>query len=214
MMSSEAAISEAQSSAPRSKIYTRTGDKGTSALYTGERRPKTDVIFEALGTTDELSSNLGLALTYCEEAGNGLTDKLLKIQCLLQDIGSNVATPRGNANQARLARTEFDSAGALTSELERWIDELDAQLPPLKNFILPSGGRASSALHVARSVCRRAERRVVPLVQEGFADESTGKYLNRLSDFLFAAARYAAKFENRTEGIYRKYEGRVEVRPT
>ncbi|TPX64367.1 cob(I)yrinic acid a,c-diamide adenosyltransferase [Spizellomyces sp. 'palustris'] len=189
----------------RIKIYTRTGDKGTSALFTGERRAKDDQVFEALGTTDELSSLLGLAIDYSDEAGNGLNEKLQKVQCLLQDIGSNVATPRAKASEVRLARTQFDPDGSLVQELESWIDELDESLPPLRNFILPSGGRSASTLHVARSVCRRAERRVVPIVQDGLADESTAKYLNRLSDFLFTAARYAAKHEGKQETIYRKF---------
>ncbi|KAL2920076.1 hypothetical protein HK105_200142 [Polyrhizophydium stewartii] len=189
----------------RIKIYTRTGDKGTSSLFNGERRPKDDAIFEALGTIDELSSMIGLARAYSTEAGNGLEPKLDKIQCLLQDIASNVATPRSASNEARLARTEFDTDGALVTELENWIDELDEGLPPLKNFILPSGGKASSTLHVARSICRRAERRVVPLVAGSLSDASTGKYLNRLSDFLFTAARAAAKHESAVETIYKRY---------
>ncbi|KAI9324055.1 cob(I)yrinic acid a,c-diamide adenosyltransferase, mitochondrial-like protein [Zopfochytrium polystomum] len=193
----------------RFKVYTRTGDKGTSALFTGERRPKDDLIFEALGTTDELSSHIGLAREFCEEAANGLSEKLEKIQCLLQDIGGNIATPRSTASEARLAKTEFDVDGKLVQELETWIDKLDEELPPIRNFILPSGGRASAALHIARSVCRRAERRVVPVIQEGIADASVGKYLNRLSDYLFTAARYAAMKAGKTEKIYRNEHQRA-----
>ncbi|GAB5588746.1 hypothetical protein Unana1_03646 [Umbelopsis nana] len=190
------------------KIYTKTGDKGTSALFSGERRAKYDEVFEALGTTDELTSHLGLAREYCDEQGNGLSEKLEKvfydIQCLLQDIGSNVATPRNQANESRKARTTFDEDGKHVADLEHWIDEMDAELPPLKNFILPSGGRAASSLHIARSVCRRAERRVHPLVEKGQADSTTGKYLNRLSDFLFNAARFAAMKEGKVEVVYKK----------
>ncbi|KAI8852506.1 Adenosylcobalamin biosynthesis, ATP:cob(I)alamin adenosyltransferase-like protein [Chytridium lagenaria] len=187
----------------RFKIYTRTGDKGTSALFTGERRTKDDDVFEALGTTDELSSALGLAREYCEDAGNGLTLKIEKVQCLLQDIGSNVATPRTTASENRLSKTHFDVDGLLAKELENWIDELDQELPKLVNFIIPSGGKASSALHVARSICRRAERRITPIVRDGGADASAAVYVNRLSDFLFTAARYAAMKEGKTEVIYR-----------
>ncbi|KAJ1980542.1 hypothetical protein H4R34_002413 [Dimargaris verticillata] len=172
-------------SPPRIKIYTRTGDKGTSALFTGERRPKDDAIFEALGTTDELTSMLGLAREYCKQGSVELVERLEKvrletlIQCCIQDIGSNIATPRTLASEARLARTQFDPDGKLAQQLEQWIDEMDQILPPLRNFILPSGGLASSSLHVARSLCRRAERRVVPLTQQQSADPSVGKYLNR-----------------------------------
>ncbi|KAG2184422.1 hypothetical protein INT43_000331 [Umbelopsis isabellina] len=185
---------------------------GTSALYTGERRPKDDQIFEALGTTDELTSHLGMAREYCDTQNNGLSEKLEVIQCLLQDIGSNIATPKGGANEFKrelslhglTERTKFDENGSHVKDLEDWIDELDRELPPLKNFILPSGGLAASSLHIARSVCRRAERRVHPLIQLDAADASTGKYLNRLSDYLFMAARYAAKYEGKEETVYKK----------
>ncbi len=130
-----------------------------------------------------------------------------QIQCILQDIGSHVATPRTSTNTFRLSRTEFDSEGSLTTELEQWIDALDDALPPLKTFILPSGGLSSSSLHVCRSVCRRAERSIYPLVRDGLADESAGRYVNRLSDFLFTAARFAAKSDGKAETIYRKQEG-------
>lgn len=91
-----------------------------------------------------------------------------------------------------------------TQKLEQWIDSLDSTLPPLKNFVLPSGGLAATHLHVARTICRRAERAVVPLVSKGAVDSEVGRYLNRLSDFLFVAARFAAKHENRTETIWSK----------
>ncbi|KNE67103.1 ATP:cob(I)alamin adenosyltransferase [Allomyces macrogynus ATCC 38327] len=191
-------------SAKRIHIYTRTGDKGTSALFTGERRAKSDPIFDALGATDELASVLGLAREFCEEADNGLAPKLEMIQCLLQDAGANIATPRWCESDAHLKRTEFDPDGAQAALLERWIDDLEDQgLPPLRNFILPSGGRAASALHMARSVCRRAERTVVPLVHDGTASQTVGKYLNRLSDFLFTAARFAAFKDGKPEQVYR-----------
>ncbi|ORZ21714.1 cob(I)yrinic acid a,c-diamide adenosyltransferase, mitochondrial-like protein [Absidia repens] len=185
------------------KIYTKTGDKGTSSLYNGERRDKDDVIFEALGTTDELSSNVGLAMEYLEHDAF-LTKCLEKIQCLLQDIGSNIATPRDRSNTNRLERTTFDSQGKLVSELEQWIDTMDEELPRLTKFILPSGGKASATLHVCRSVCRRAERCVQPLARENLCDDSVAIYLNRLSDFLFNAARLAAKRQGKEEKVYLK----------
>ncbi|KAI8890452.1 hypothetical protein K501DRAFT_206385 [Backusella circina FSU 941] len=188
------------------KIYTKTGDKGTSSLYNGQRRNKDDEIFEALGTTDELSSNIGLAMEFLEdhEWSLPLIEKLEKIQCLLQDIGSNIATPREQSNQVKLARTEFDKTGELALEIEHWIDAFDLDLPKLTQFILPSGGKASASLHVARSVCRRAERRVQPLVRDHLCDDAVGVYLNRLSDFLFTAGRWAAHKQSKPEKIYKK----------
>ncbi|XP_004345611.1 ATP:cob(I)alamin adenosyltransferase [Capsaspora owczarzaki ATCC 30864] len=183
------------------KIYTKTGDKGTSGLFTGERRPKDDAVFEALGATDELTSALALAREFTLSVNENLAEQFETIQCVLQDIGSNVATPRTTEDKARKGFTEFDPTQV--EELEQWIDAMDEQLPPLRNFILPSGGKASSAIHIARSISRRAERRVVPLVRDGEADEAAGRYLNRLSDYLFTAARYAAMLEHKPEIVYK-----------
>ncbi|KXN71114.1 hypothetical protein CONCODRAFT_38734 [Conidiobolus coronatus NRRL 28638] len=191
------------------KIYTKTGDKGTSALFTGERRAKDDVVFDALGTTDELSSFIGLAREYCKDEDIGIEKDLEWIQCMLQDIGSNIATPRNDeVNEKKIAFTQFDDDGSKVAQLEHWIDQFSEQTPPLKNFILPSGGKSGSSLHVARSVCRRAERSVVPLVQEGQVDQSVAKFLNRLSDYFFASARYASHKSNQPEVIYRKEKGK------
>ncbi|KAI9190271.1 hypothetical protein H9P43_001704 [Blastocladiella emersonii ATCC 22665] len=205
IVESSQAVRPTAASSKRIHIYTRTGDKGTSALFTGERRAKDDQVFEALGATDELSSALGLAREFCVEAGNGLEGKLETIQCLLQDAGGNIATPRDCGSDPHLKRTEFDSHGEHAASLEKWIDELeDRGLPPLRNFILPSGGKAASTLHLARSICRRAERRVVPLVLEEEVSPTVGRYLNRLSDFLFTAGRYAAFHEGKPEQVYKK----------
>ncbi|XP_065708046.1 corrinoid adenosyltransferase MMAB isoform X2 [Patagioenas fasciata] len=187
--------------APR--IYTRTGDAGFSSTFTGERRPKGDRIFEALGATDELSSAIGLAGEYSSEKGHTFVEQLHKVQCMLQDVGSNIATPLSSAREAHLKRTSFSEKPVL--ELEQWIDSYSEQLPPLRAFILPSGGKSSAALHFSRAVCRRAES-VVPLVQAGEADPNVAKYLNRLSDYLFVLARYAAMKEGKEEKIYIKPE--------
>ncbi|XP_077995533.1 corrinoid adenosyltransferase MMAB-like [Glandiceps talaboti] len=184
------------------RIYTRTGDKGMSSIYTGERKHKDDVIFEALGTTDELSCTIGLAREFSEEAKHTFGDKLEQVQCLLQDVGSHIATPRTALSETKLKRTEFSSE--VVAELETWIDMYTDQLPPLRNFILPSGGKTSATLHLARAVCRRAERRVIPLARDGEIDRDVVKYLNRLSDFLFTLARYAAKQEKKEETIYKR----------
>uniref|UniRef100_A0A671SCY8 Corrinoid adenosyltransferase MMAB n=1 Tax=Sinocyclocheilus anshuiensis TaxID=1608454 RepID=A0A671SCY8_9TELE len=174
------------------KIYTKTGDKGFSSTFTGERRPKEDHIFDALGTTDELSSH-------------NVWDKWLEnIQCVLQDVGSNIATPQSSARDSHIKKTMFSSQAVI--ELERWIDLFTEELPPLTNFILPSGGKSSAALHVARAVCRRAERCVAPAVRSGETDPEVAKYLNRLSDYLFTVARYAAMKEGKGETIYKRPE--------
>ncbi|XP_067395555.1 corrinoid adenosyltransferase MMAB [Emydura macquarii macquarii] len=188
----------------RPKIYTRTGDQGFSSTYTGERRSKDDQIFDALGTTDELSSAIGVASELSQESGHTFVEQLHKVQCMLQDISSNIATPLSSAREAHLKRTSFSEKPVL--ELEQWIDKYSEQLPPLTAFILPSGGKSSAALHFSRAVCRRAERCAVPLVQAGEADANVAKYLNRLSDFLFVLARYAALKEGKEEKIYTKNE--------
>ncbi|NWZ24895.1 MMAB protein, partial [Asarcornis scutulata] len=177
---------------------------GFSSTFTGERRPKDDRVFEALGTTDELSSAIGLAGEFGAEKGHGFVEQLHKVQCMLQDVGSNIATPLSSAREAHLKRTAFSEKPVL--ELEQWIDSYSEQLPPLRAFILPSGGKSSAALHFSRAVCRRAERCVVPLVQAGEADPNVAKYLNRLSDYLFVLARYAAMKEGKEEKIYIKPE--------
>ncbi|XP_060048591.1 corrinoid adenosyltransferase MMAB isoform X3 [Erinaceus europaeus] len=139
------------------KIYTKTGDKGFSSTFTGERRPKDDQVFEALGTADELSSAIGLARELMAEKGHPFTEELQKVQCWLQDVSSALATPRSSARESHLKLTAFP-AGPV-EQLEQWIDVHSCQLPPLTAFILPSGGRSSATLHICRAVCRRAERR-------------------------------------------------------
>ncbi|XP_040898552.1 corrinoid adenosyltransferase isoform X1 [Toxotes jaculatrix] len=186
------------------KIYTKTGDKGFSSTFTGERRPKEDHIFEALGNTDELSSAIGLAREFCLDKGHTFTYQLDKIQCILQDVGSNIATPRSSARESHIKRTKF-TAQPIT-DLEAWIDNFTQELPPLTTFILPSGGKSSAALHLARTVCRRAERSVAPIVRSGEADPDVAKFLNRLSDYLFTVARYAAMKEGNEEKIYKRPE--------
>ena len=187
----------------KAAIYTRTGDKGTSSLFNGERREKHDRVFEALGNTDELNAAIGVAKEHCDLGENGLSFNLATIQSRMLDIGSAVATPRLNTpSEARINLTSFDESHVQL--LESWIDDLDATLPPLTNFILPSGGMASAHLHVARAVCRRTERSVVPLVAEGEVEAAVQKYLNRLSDYLFTAARFACMKEGKEETVYQK----------
>ncbi|XP_032899673.1 corrinoid adenosyltransferase isoform X3 [Amblyraja radiata] len=184
------------------KIYTKTGDKGYSSTFTGERRQKDDNVFDALGSTDELTSAIGLAMEFCLEKGHEFVDELHEIQCVLQDVGSNVATPISSARESHLKRTAF--SGKPVIELEQWIDRYTEQLPPLTNFILPSGGKCSATLHLARSICRRAERSMISIVQSGEADRNAARYLNRLSDYLFTLARYAAMKEGMKEHVYKR----------
>lgn len=195
------------------RIYTRTGDKGTTSLFTGERRPKNDIFFEALGNTDELNSSIGLTREYCldmakndpnlKETSELIESILIKIQSTLLDIGSHLATPKSRANQKQLERiSSFDSK--LTEELEEYIDKFEIELPVLRNFILPSGGKCAGSLHLSRSICRRLERSIQPLLQTSDIDQSVQSYVNRLSDFLFVCARYAAMKEGKKETIYKK----------
>lgn len=189
------------------KIYTRTGDKGVTSLFSGERLPKDTQFFNALGTTDELSSHLGLVKAYAEEKKHEYVDQLERIQCILQDISSLLATPRSDElsddpeREARVSmRLKFNPRHI--TELEEWIDRYDSRLPALTNFILPGGGHVSAALHVARTVCRRAERSIVPLISDELVDGQVLCYINRLSDYLFTVARYAAFLDGKKETIY------------
>ena len=184
------------------KIYTKTGDGGNSSLYTGERRKKTDKVFETLGDVDELSCQIGLAreMALLSSVELPFVEQLVRVQCILQDINSVVATPASSARDAHRAKVGVSSRHAV--ELEEWIDEYTENLPPLENFILPGGGVVAAQIHVARTTCRRAERRVVGLVAEGECEQEAGQYLNRLSDFLFTISRVASRMENKAETIY------------
>lgn len=192
----------------RFKIYTKTGDEGTSSLYNGNRAAKDDAVFWALGETDELNSAVGVAREFLREGRQqqalaGLSTQLEEIQSRLLDVGSAVATPLDTTKSAfKLNRTKF-SAEAV-QQVESWIDAMDEELPPLTTFILPSGGKAAAFLHMARCVCRRAERRIVPLCRENQVEGSVAVYMNRLSDYFFTAARFAAFKEGRSETTYKK----------
>lgn len=171
------------------KIYTKTGDQGHTGLYSGARLSKADPVFACLGDLDELNAALGMAMsTPCEAP---IKSQVRIIQGWLIEAGSCVATPDDSgSSRAKVQRTRFDDVRV--ARLEAWIDDLDKRLPKLTRFILPSGGQAASALHFARSVCRRAERALVAL--DGRDEELAGvlMFLNRTSDFLFMAARAAA----------------------
>uniref|UniRef100_A0A3P8W819 Metabolism of cobalamin associated B n=1 Tax=Cynoglossus semilaevis TaxID=244447 RepID=A0A3P8W819_CYNSE len=166
------------------KIYTKTGDRGFSNTFTGERRPKEDTIFETLGNTDELSSAIGAPLFLF----------LLQIQCVLQDVGSNIAIPLSPARDSHIKKTKF-TAQPIT-DLETWIDNFTNELPPLTNFILP--------VSIVRFILTYVTTNVASIVCSGEADAEVAKFLNRLSDYLFTLARYATMKEGNEEKIYRR----------
>jgi cob(I)alamin adenosyltransferase len=171
------------------KIYTRTGDDGTTGLGSGERRKKYDLRVAAYGTLDEVNAALGVVRLHTADDAT-LDGALARIQNDLFDLGADLCTPgKGKGpGGARLAVTE-----AQVAWLEAEIDRLNAELAPLRSFILPGGSTAAAYLHLARTICRRGERLIAELKDR--PDESVGaevlKYVNRLSDFLFVAARHA-----------------------
>ncbi|MFL5218976.1 MAG: cob(I)yrinic acid a,c-diamide adenosyltransferase [Microvirga sp.] len=168
------------------RIYTRTGDKGTTGLASGERRKKHDLRVEAYGTVDETNACVGLARLHTE----GEVDAMLsRIQNELFDLGADLATPE---TEKPLPYEPLRILDAQVERLEREIDRLNEALSPLRSFVLPGGSPAAAALHLARTVCRRAERLVVALAEKPGEAVSPAaiKYLNRLSDFLFVASRF------------------------
>ncbi|HEY7662359.1 MAG TPA: cob(I)yrinic acid a,c-diamide adenosyltransferase [Xanthobacteraceae bacterium] len=170
------------------RIYTRSGDDGTTALGSGERRKKYDLRVEAYGTLDEVNAVIGLARVQCRDTDLALDGMLARIQNDLFDVEADLCLSEKGPGRARLTVTD-----AQVEWLERQIDGLNADLAPLRSFILPGGNPAAAYLHLARTVCRRAERLMVELndkAGEGVTPAAL-KYVNRLSDFLFVAGRHA-----------------------
>lgn len=176
-----------------SKIYTRTGDKGDTGLGDGSRIAKDHVRIEAIGTVDELNSIIGMVLA--NTIPDEITQCFNKVQHHLFDLGGELCIP------GHIALDE-----SYITYLEETLDELNANLPMLKEFILPSGGPATSSCHLARSVCRRAERRVVTLAKDEMLSPFSIQYLNRLSDLLFVVARVLARHENGSEVLWKPYQ--------
>ena len=169
-----------------SKIYTRTGDDGTTGLGDGARVDKDDPRIEAFGTVDELNSQIGVILAY--KLPTAIAQCLQDVQHDLFDLGGELSLPDYvSVNESYVER------------LEQQLDQFNANLPPLKEFILPAGGLAASHTHVARTVCRRAERRVYSLHKHTPVNKHILHYLNRLSDLLFVIARVCARQEHGTE---------------
>ena len=174
-------------------IYTRTGDKGKTSLFDGTRVLKSHKRVETYGTIDELNSNIGVAIVEIKDLRfkiKDIIDELEKIQHDLLEIGSTLATPHpmpvvGLENRPK--------------EFEQQIDTMTNKMPELKAFILPGGGKASSLLHVCRTIARRAERQLVSLMQKETVDGAIVTYLNRLSDLLFTMARYVNYVEKKKE---------------
>jgi cob(I)alamin adenosyltransferase len=171
------------------KIYTRTGDNGTTGLVTGPRRSKSDLRVDAYGSIDEANAFVGLARQHTTDMGE-LDSMLMRIQNDLFDLGADLATPDTGE---KLAYEPLRIVAAQVARLEGEIDRLNAELEPLRSFVLPAGSAASATLHAARTVARRAERQMVALAEtEGEAvSREAIAYINRLSDFLFVAARWA-----------------------
>ncbi len=171
------------------KIYTRTGDDGTTALGGGDRVVKHDLRIDTYGTVDETNAAIGVARLELPAEYRRIDKMLSRIQNDLFDLGADLCVPQ---------KGEEDTDGALrivsaqVERLESEIDELNSELEPLRSFVLPGGARAAAALHVARTICRRAERRMAELaaVKGENVSEPALRYANRLSDFLFVASRY------------------------
>jgi cob(I)alamin adenosyltransferase len=208
------------------KVYTRTGDSGQTSLFNGARVAKHDPRVDAYGTVDECNSTVGLACSLLRANVHDpdvdvpgieeLLSRLTALQHRLFDLGAHLATPRDSSSPQKLAKTCFPSIAA--EELEAWIDDMETGLQPLTTFILPGGHPASAALHIARTVARRAERAVTPMLVgtgcdgEGETD-TTGqqaidpaayRFLNRLSDFFFVASRQTNKLMNKADVTWTK----------
>lgn len=173
-----------------SKIYTRTGDDGSTGLGDGSRLPKTDPRVEAYGTVDELNSTVGLLLASPDLPASANTE-LTRVQHILFDLGGELSIP----GHTMVQETSVD-------DLETWLDAYNEHLAPLKNFILPGGSLAAAHCHLARTVCRRAERCVIALSQAESINPVGIKYLNRLSDYLFVLARVLLHHAGKTEVLW------------
>ncbi|OGH13534.1 MAG: ATP:cob(I)alamin adenosyltransferase [Candidatus Levybacteria bacterium RIFCSPLOWO2_02_FULL_37_10] len=173
-------------------IYTKTGDKGQTGLFSGKRVSKASFRMEAIGTVDELNSIIGLVISQIPNPKSQITNELIEIQKDLFVIGSALANPRQALNLSKRVK-----------EFEKTIDKMAKELPPLFNFILPGGGKAGSMLHLARTVCRRTERRIVELSKKEKVQSDLIVYINRLSDLFLTMSRYINHLEKKEEIIWK-----------
>ncbi len=187
----------------KSMLYTRTGDKGETSLVGGHRVAKDSDRLEAYGTVDELSSHLGV-LAAMKEVPEEISEHIKMIQNELFNIGSYLATAQEKGKETT-CKSFADNSRIET--LEGWIDTLDAGTPAIRAFVLPGGHPAAAAAHVARTVCRRTERIIIRLSRLEFVDEAVIRYINRLSDYLFASARYLNFINNVDEVVWRQDSG-------
>lgn len=182
------------------KIYTRTGDKGTTGLLGGGRVRKSHPRVEAYGTVDELNSVVGWAAAKVADGEIRARLSLLQHDLFAMGAGLSVPPPRDAGKRPRVP----DLPQERVAEMEAWMDAAEGELPPLREFVLPGGAAGAAALHVARTVCRRAERSVVALGEEEGVDEAVLIYLNRLSDLLFVLARLENVRAGRSDVVWRK----------
>lgn len=179
------------------KIYTKTGDKGETGLFGGERVSKDSLRISAYGTVDELNSFIGYAITEVKDPG--VKENLSLIQNYLFTIGSDLATPETEKNvKLHIQRTPE----TFYKEIEKMIDKYESQLEELRNFILPGGSKSSALLHICRTVCRRAEREVVALKNSVTIGNNILIFLNRLSDLFFVLSRFENKVSNYPDTIW------------
>ncbi len=187
------------------KVYTRTGDAGQTRLAGGQQVWKDSVRVEAYGTVDELNASIGFVRALNEESGNGspsrtqLEEDLRWVQNKLFDVGSILATAPGQTFKNMPTVKAHD-----VTRLEHLIDRCQKDLAPLKEFILPGGGKVSAAMHQSRTICRRAERICITLTREESVDPQINKFLNRLSDTLFVLARWVAKTQGEPEFLWER----------
>ncbi|XP_034239622.1 corrinoid adenosyltransferase-like [Thrips palmi] len=190
----------------------RIGDDGFAVTLMGAVKPKDDQIFHAMGSCDELCSFVGLAREYAHDNNHTYVEYLKRIQTLLIDISVAISncnynspnsppvSPTVSPSPLSIKGTSFSKRHA--AELEEWIEEYSESLPPVEHFVIPGGGQVCAVLHVALSICRRAERKVLPLVRDGNLDPEVLVYLNRLAEFLFVISRVASQADGAIESVY------------